>query len=287
MVDYSSPRVVIRPALPRDKADVAEFTKAIWEGNDYVGRVFPDWLNDPEGILLVAEYAGRAVGTGKVSRAARGQWWLEGLRVDPKFQGLGIGSRVDEATNAWWDVHGDGVLRLLTHSTRVKVHHLSEQRGFQRVGEVIWFEATPVEASAPPFVAVTPAETDSAWSLCADLAPNAWTNVGWRSTRLDEESFRAAIAGGEVWWWSGRSGVVWAWEDVEERRAVLMSGFEACTGGERVRLLEDFRQLAAARRAEVAVWMNVVDENLRRDLDAAGYEMGEGDPLWLLERFHD
>lgn len=41
MTDFSSPLPAIRPALPRDIADMAEFTKSIWDGHDYVGEVFP------------------------------------------------------------------------------------------------------------------------------------------------------------------------------------------------------------------------------------------------------
>jgi len=140
MNKFSAPVVVIRPALPRDKMDVAEFTKFIWDGHDYVGEVFPHWLEDPHGQLFAAEYAGRCVGTGKVTYIAPGQWWLEGFRVDPKYQGMKIGSQIDARCNEWWNEHGDGTLRLLTSSKRVQVHHLSEERGFVKVGEVYRYE---------------------------------------------------------------------------------------------------------------------------------------------------
>jgi hypothetical protein len=93
-VSFSSPVPVCRPALPLDKADVLEFTKFIWDGHDYIRYVWDDWLADPRGILAVVEYGGHAVGLGKVSYVAQGQWWLEGLRVDPRYQGLKIGSLV-------------------------------------------------------------------------------------------------------------------------------------------------------------------------------------------------
>ena len=41
------PVVVCRPALPRDTADVLEFSKFIWNGHDYVKYVWDEWLNDP------------------------------------------------------------------------------------------------------------------------------------------------------------------------------------------------------------------------------------------------
>ncbi len=132
----TEPRLVCRPALPRDRADVFEFTKFIWEGHDYIRFVWDDWLADPHGLLAVAEYGGSTVGMAKVTLVSKGQWWLEGFRVDPRVQGLKVGSHIHEYVNDWWLEHGDGAVRLMTSSERVQVHHLSERTGFVRIGEV-------------------------------------------------------------------------------------------------------------------------------------------------------
>ena len=137
---FSSPVVVCRPALPSDKADVIEFTKFIWDGHDYIQYVWDEWLADPEGILAAAEYGGHCVGLAKVSLLAPGQWWLQGLRVDPKFQDLKIGSHLHRYVDEWWLEHGDGVVRLMTGSKRVKVHHMSEKLGYTKILEVKEFE---------------------------------------------------------------------------------------------------------------------------------------------------
>ena len=77
-----------------DKADVLEFCKGIWDGEDYIDQVWDPWFRDPNGILAVAEYKGHAIGCSKVSRIAQGQWWLEGFRVDPQCQGMKVGSHL-------------------------------------------------------------------------------------------------------------------------------------------------------------------------------------------------
>ena len=79
------------------------------------------------------------VGIAKVSPVFPGQWWLHGLRVDPEFQGLKIGSHLHEYVNEWWLEHGDGTIRLLTSTKRVQVHHLCERTGYNRVGEIITY----------------------------------------------------------------------------------------------------------------------------------------------------
>lgn len=142
---FSSPVVVCRPALPRDKADVLEFTKFIWDGHDYVQYAWDEWLTDSNGILAVAEYGGHCVGLAKVSLSAPGQWWLHGFRVDPKFQGLKIGSHIHNYVDEWWLGHGDGVARLMTSSKSVKVHHLCEKLGYTKILEVKELETSSLD----------------------------------------------------------------------------------------------------------------------------------------------
>jgi GNAT superfamily N-acetyltransferase len=286
MNKFASPVPVIRPALPRDKADVFEFTKFIWDGHDYVGYVFPRWLEDHEGQLLVVEYAGKCIGTGKVTFLAPGQWWLEGFRIDPKFQGLKIGSLLDAANNEWWDAHGDGALRLMTSSKRVQVHHLSEQRGFAKVGEALEFGAESFAGPTDAFTPLAPAEAGEAVSICLRLAPGRLINLGWKFAAPNEYSLRGAAEEGLAWWWRGRSGVLTAWENDEDDAPNLTVGFEACADEDRATLLSDLRSLARARGAAVAGWLNVTSEDILPILNAAGYtRVGDG-IAYLYERQH-
>jgi GNAT superfamily N-acetyltransferase len=286
MTDFTSPRVVIRPALPRDKADVAEFTKFIWDGHDYVGMVFPRWLEDPHGQLLVAEYAGHCVGTAKVTLVAPGQWWLEGFRVDPNFQDRKIGSQLDAACNEWWDAHGNGVLRFLTSSKRVKVHHLSESRGYTRIGEVYGYEAEPLVEPTESFTLLKPEEVDEAVAFCQRVMPKYLLGLGWIFAAPNPVSLSEAADDGLAFWWRGRMGFLTAWEDDDERGNSLKTGFAACAVSDPVEMLTDFRRLASARGAAVTGWLNAVDKITPGILEQAGYRREWENAGYLYERFH-
>jgi GNAT superfamily N-acetyltransferase len=286
MTDFLSPRVVIRPALPRDKADVVEFTKFIWDGHDYVGDVFPHWLEDPHGQLLVAEYAGHCVGTAKVTLLASGQWWLEGFRVAPNFQDRKIGSQLDAACNDWWDAHGDGVLRLMTSSKRVQVHHLSELRGFIRLGDVLAYESSVLAEKTDAFVPLTPDDVNEAVAFCQRIAPGRMMNLDWRFGTPDADSLRAVADEGLAWWWRGRRGFLSAWGNDDDNATSLTVGFEACAESDPVDLLTDFRRLASARGMVAAGWMNVLDGEMSRVLERAGYARKWEESAYLYERNH-
>lgn len=286
MHDFASPLPLIRPALPLDKPDVAEFTKFIWDGHDYVGEAFPHWLEDPEGILLVAEYAGRCIGTGKVTRLAPGQWWLEGFRIDPQFQGLKIGSRLDAAANEWWDEHGDGIVRLMTSSQRVKVQHLCEARGFVKLGEVLAYESSPLAEATQAFTPLTAGEAEAAAAFCRQVAPGRLMDMGWRLVTPNADCLGAGAGKGFALWWRGGRGFLSAWEDEIDGGVRFVVGLEACAQVDRVELLIDVRKLASARGAAGAGWMGVVNESLLQDLERAGYKRAWEHAGFLYERFH-
>lgn len=145
---FVSPVVTCRPALARDYEDVREFCKTIWDGQDYIPEVWDHWFRDPSGILAVAECKGHTVGCAKVTLLAEGQWWLEGFRVDPAYQGLKIGSHIHDYVDGWWLQNGNGVARLMTSAKNVHVQHLCEKLGYIKTGEAVGYIAPPLEDTA-------------------------------------------------------------------------------------------------------------------------------------------
>ena len=118
-----------------------ELSSHIWEGHDYIPFIWQDWLADPNGLLCVVEYGSRIVGFAKLTRLSASQWWLEGLRVHPAYEGRGIASHINDYLLEYWLRHGDGFVRLATSSERVKVHRMCAHRGFVKIGEYSFYGA--------------------------------------------------------------------------------------------------------------------------------------------------
>src|SRR3989304_5160284 len=119
---------------------------------------------------------------------------------------------------------GGGGWRLLTNSKRVKVHHLSEARGFVRVGEVYAYAADPLSEPTDAFTPLQPNEADEADAFCRRAAPNQWTGRGWKFAAPNPVSLRATADEGLAWWWRGRAGILSAWEDDEDGAPRLTVG---------------------------------------------------------------
>jgi GNAT superfamily N-acetyltransferase len=272
---YSSPVVVCRPALPSDAPDVLEFTKFIWDGHDYIKYVWRDWLADPRGLLAVAEYGGHAVGLGKITFLADGQWWLEGLRVDPKYQGLKISSHMFEYLDDWWQQHGGGAVRLMTSSERVQVHHLSARLGYAKIGEVRSYTAAAAAGAAHGFSVLTPAQGSAAWErLRGSLGyANGLMDSGWRFSTPDAATLASRAEQGLLLSWRGEKGLLCCWEDDnDDGEKVLGVGFAACQLDALKDLLLDIPSLAHELGYASVVWLAPAVPQVEGTLNEAGYK---------------
>jgi GNAT superfamily N-acetyltransferase len=292
---YFEPRLVCRPALRSDTSDVLKFTKSIWDGEDYVPYVWHDWMDDPEGMLATAQYGAHAVGIAKVTLLSPGQWWLEGLRVDPAYQGLKIGSHLHEYMDAWWIAHGDGILRLMTNSRRVQVQHLCDRTGFSRIGEVIGFRLdlqAPKKAEAPR----TPAtfrrvnlDDGSAAVKFADAHlehAGGLMDWGWRFSRPDLAPLQELARRGRLHWWRDRRGLLATREDEHDGQGVLAIAFAACESADLAALLADAAGLAGAEGYPSLHWLAPTQPVVKAALGQTGFITDWDSSGYLYEKPH-
>jgi len=109
---------IIRPAKPEDKPFIEEIAKLTWEGEDYLGRVFENWLRD--GNFYVLELEGKVVGTTKLTILPDKVGWLEGLRVHPNYQKRGFGRVLHNfMLHKGKELAEEGIINALEFSTYV------------------------------------------------------------------------------------------------------------------------------------------------------------------------
>jgi len=297
--NFFSPEVVIRPALPLDKADVFEFTKFTWDGEDYIKYVWDWWFSDLHGGLFVAEYAGRAIGMGKLTRISSGNWWMQGLRVDPRFQNKAIGSLLNDFLVQDWLERGEGTVRFLTSAEKVKVHRMAERNGFVRVGDRARFRlgisnATPSDGEQP-FVPITETEIPEAVEIARQtelaLLGLGLADLGWRYSEINVEAFLEIMNDDDcfAYLWRGRQGVLLGWEDVthdDSHEHHYGIALVACSSSEAADFFGDLCKLGAQNEKVSIHWYPFLHPELINILTAVGFEQVGENVNYLFEKRH-
>jgi GNAT superfamily N-acetyltransferase len=281
-------RVVCRPALLKDTADMLELTRHIWEGNDYLPQVWAEWLADAQGFLAIAEYAGRVVGIAMLECQQPGEWYLAGLRVHPDVEGWGIAGRLhDYILEYWKGRHGRGVIRLATH--RPKVKHLCERTGFQMICEYTIFVAPSLPEAVEIFTPLKKDQVDQALKLATSSPVFDWhaRMYGhiWSWSAPQPKFIEAAMEKERAWLWRDGLAVLVTGEDRgDDGLPVPLIALLGCSLEHLPALLLDYRRLAAAQGYKQAGWIASLHPDLQPYLAGAGFRRDWDIALSLFER---
>ncbi len=285
---------------------VVDLAKYIWDGTDYIPQVWHDWLTDPEGRLVVAEYEDRVVGLGKLSRISPVDWWLEGLRVHPEFAGRGVAQQIWNVLMETWEQTGGGILRFMTASDNKAVHHMSAQRGFLLTGEYTFFTAptrfteqedqqsdsrvTFTEAPTLPFRPLLSDEGREASAFAHSAESTKLTGplieLEWVYAPPRAEHFIPYIEEGRAWWWRGHQGLVAGYLDTDDGEAPehVHLSVVACPVAQLLPFLLDIRRLCEAMGYEKVEWIARLEPALEEILSAAGFNRTWEHAMWVFEK---
>jgi GNAT superfamily N-acetyltransferase len=141
--------VKVRPARPTDKAQLMSFIKDIWEGHDYIPRIWDEWLKDKSGRMFVVEADGVPVGMNRVRFLDDGSAWFEGARVHPEFRGRGMASLLGENSMRVARERGVRIFRLTSGSRNRVAHRQIDRMSFKESSRISVYEPKKGAKFAP------------------------------------------------------------------------------------------------------------------------------------------
>ena len=122
----------LRDARQGDSSAVFAFTRKTWgQYGDFIPRVWARWIGEKQGRLIVAELGGVAVGLAKVTDFGRGEIWLEGLRVDPRYRGAGIARAINVEVLRTLKKLKPRAVRYCTGAGNRASRHIGDKFGFR------------------------------------------------------------------------------------------------------------------------------------------------------------
>jgi GNAT superfamily N-acetyltransferase len=279
--------VVCRPALEKDTDEVMELCSHIWEGGDYIPRVWDEWLSDEDGMLGVAEMGGHVAGVFKLTKFSENEWYMEGLRVHPDVQGMGVAAHIHDYVVDTWRRMGTGIIRLVTGSYNVKIHHMCEKSGFKRMAEFIPYRAPCLDGNENNFIKLRQDEAEHALEFITINPTHGLSsgliNLGWVYAIPRPKHMREAIEEGHAWWWRNGEGFLSIWEDEEEDRNEPGIQLLACSVEDLVEILVDYRKLMGALGYPSAGWVAPNRPEALSSLEKAGFQRSWDLSLYVYE----
>lgn len=178
--------LTLRPATLTDKPRILEISSRIWEGEDYIPAVIDEWLAAENSELALVLLDDQVIAFARFTWLLPGYGWIEGLRTDPAYQGLGAGKALTRYFLNKARQAGAQRIGLSTYVENYASLHIIESHGFRRVAEFVGAEVepdAPLRQAEPvaEVVAVPPAEAISfiRASTFLELA-QGYFPCGWR-----------------------------------------------------------------------------------------------------------
>ena len=81
--------ITLRKGNLKDKSEISELCKNIWNGNDYLPVVWNDWINNSNSSFIIADLENEIVAVYHVY-SFNSEIWLESLRVKEQYRHQGI-----------------------------------------------------------------------------------------------------------------------------------------------------------------------------------------------------
>ncbi|MGH7764480.1 MAG: GNAT family N-acetyltransferase [Candidatus Dormibacteraceae bacterium] len=159
--------LTLRPVRPADRDRVIEMTRDIWDGHDYIPRVFDEWVGEAGAAFQAAEVDGVVVGLQRLRPYAPGLIWYEGLRVASTHRRQGVARAMLESAVAEAKEQGFHEMRLGTANPDALT--LFESIGFRRLIDVRWWHGPRMEGGESARIP-EPVEARKLWPAVARSA---------------------------------------------------------------------------------------------------------------------
>ncbi|HHC08935.1 MAG TPA: GNAT family N-acetyltransferase [Actinobacteria bacterium] len=256
--------VEIRPATTGDIPAIVAFTTDTFDWGDYIPEVLPRWIDDDEGILLVAVEDERPIGIARGELLSPTEAWFHAARVHPDHRGRGVAVTLAHRLFAWARAEGAEVGRLLVEDwnepsirnvTKLGMRPAARfHRAVRAVGEAsVRTEGNggrivPARIRLAPSAEAQPAFTSWSGGVLGRVSRMLYECRPWTFRRLRPDDL--ADAAKREHFWEVGSG----WALVTPADDALEVGWLETTPDEATAFLGATAALAAERRRDEVVW---------------------------------
>lgn len=185
--------LIIRSARVSDMNDIASISRTTWEGDDYLEKLAPSWIEN--GGFYTGLLDNRGIGTFRMTLMPERVLWFEGLRVHQDFRGKGYGRQLADAA---LEIAKEKIRRGEADCVEFSTYFLnsesiiiSESQGFRRVnGFMLMTKENPEKCISVKTI-------DASWKDFADCPGHI--PCGWKFPVTCRESMEWAQTRSEIY----------------------------------------------------------------------------------------
>ncbi|HSK07462.1 MAG TPA: GNAT family N-acetyltransferase [Acidimicrobiia bacterium] len=227
---------VIRPARAEDVPLIETWTRDTFDWGDYVAEAMPDWLEDPESLVVVCVSEDDVpVALSRAQMLSPTEAWLSAARVHPDHRRSGMGMAMNDSGVVWARERGALVVRLATEEQNEAARAQVGKLGYRLTGH--WVHATATASTGRrlgPSERLRPGGTvdaDAAWTFWSqsDMAHAArdLISLGWRWRKATRRDLDLAVDAHSFFQGPGGWVIAEADEDGLSVRWLATSSFDA------------------------------------------------------------
>jgi GNAT superfamily N-acetyltransferase len=193
---------VIRPARADDVPLIEPWTQDTFSWGDYVSARLPDWLEDPNALVIVCALDDDVpVALSRAELLSPTEAWLSAARVHPNHRRTGMGMAMNDHAVRWARGQGAMVARLAVETANEAAIGQVLRSGYRRTGDWVHATATPStgrrlggDLRLRPGAVV---DADAAWTFWSqsELARDArdLISLGWRWRKASTTDLQEAV----------------------------------------------------------------------------------------------
>jgi GNAT superfamily N-acetyltransferase len=193
---------VIRPARAEDVPLIEGWTRDTFSWGDYVAEAMPEWLEDPDSLVVVCvddDDVPFALSRSQMLSATEA--WLSAARVHPDHRRSGMGTAMNDFGVGWARERGALVARLATEEDNDAARSQVLKLGYRLTGHWVYTTA-PIPTgrrlgSSDRLRHGITVDADAAWTFWSqsDLAHAArdLISLGWRWRKATRDDLDRAV----------------------------------------------------------------------------------------------
>lgn len=132
--------MAIRQVTPEDKTKMIAISSTIWDGSDYIPYIADYWISGENGVTLGIELDHELLGFARMTFLSDQCCWLEGIRVDEKARGLGLGKALTQAMVSLAKEKGYAHIELSSFVENYESLGIVKKKGFTEKASFKYYE---------------------------------------------------------------------------------------------------------------------------------------------------